>query len=61
MTKRPNFLFIMTDQQRADWMSCAGHPVLKTAQHRRDRGGRYPVRKFSCDIACLHAEPGQFS
>ena len=30
MTKRPNFLFIMTDQQRADWMSCAGHPVLKT-------------------------------
>ncbi|MBT5456423.1 MAG: sulfatase-like hydrolase/transferase, partial [Rhodospirillaceae bacterium] len=30
MTKRPNFLFIMTDQQRSDWMSCAGHPVLKT-------------------------------
>ena len=30
MTKRPNFLFIMTDQQRADWMGCAGHPVLKT-------------------------------
>lgn len=30
MTKRPNFLFIMTDQQRADWLSCAGHPVLKT-------------------------------
>ncbi len=30
MTKRPNFLFIMTDQQRADWMGCAGHPVLRT-------------------------------
>ena len=30
MTDRPNFLYIMTDQQRADWMSCAGHPVLKT-------------------------------
>lgn len=30
MNKRPNFLFIMTDQQRADWLSCAGHPVLKT-------------------------------
>jgi arylsulfatase A-like enzyme len=30
MTNRPNFLFIMTDQQRADWLSCAGHPVLKT-------------------------------
>ncbi|MFV0244729.1 MAG: sulfatase [Qingshengfaniella sp.] len=30
MTKRPNFLFIMTDQQRADWLGCAGHPVVKT-------------------------------
>tara|TARA_B100000795_G_scaffold92354_1_gene67485 strand:+ start:4872 stop:6434 length:1563 start_codon:yes stop_codon:yes gene_type:complete len=30
MTKRPNFLFIITDQQRADWLGCYGHPVLKT-------------------------------
>ena len=30
MTKKPNFLFIMTDQHRADWLGCAGHPVLKT-------------------------------
>lgn len=30
MTKRPNFLFIMTDQQRADWLGCYGHPVVKT-------------------------------
>ena len=29
-TTRPNFLFIITDQQRADHMSCAGNPVLKT-------------------------------
>jgi len=28
--KRPNFLFIITDQQRADYLGCAGHPVLKT-------------------------------
>lgn len=28
--KRPNFLFIIADQQRADHMSCAGNPVLKT-------------------------------
>ena len=27
---RPNFLFIMTDQLRSDWISCAGHPVVKT-------------------------------
>jgi TRAP-type C4-dicarboxylate transport system permease small subunit len=30
MTNRPNFLYIMTDQQRADWLSCAGHSVVKT-------------------------------
>jgi len=27
---RPNVLFIMTDQMRADCMSCAGHPVVRT-------------------------------
>src|SRR5438105_9422682 len=28
--KRPNVLFILTDDQRWDCMSCAGHPFLKT-------------------------------
>ncbi len=27
---QPNFLFLITDQQRADWLGCAGHPVVKT-------------------------------
>lgn len=30
MSKRPNFVFFITDQQRADWLGCYGHPVLKT-------------------------------
>jgi len=30
MTHRPNFVVFMTDQQRADWLGCAGHPVLET-------------------------------
>ena len=30
MTRRPNFLFLITDQQRADWLGCYGHPVLRT-------------------------------
>ena len=29
-TKRPNFLFIVTDQHRADHLGCYGHPVVKT-------------------------------
>lgn len=30
MSKRPNILYFMTDQHRADWLGCAGHPVVKT-------------------------------
>ncbi len=30
MADRPNFLLIITDQQRADYLGCAGHPVLRT-------------------------------
>ena len=30
MVDRPNFLFIITDQHRADHLGCTGHPVLKT-------------------------------
>lgn len=28
--QRPNFLFILTDDQRADSLSCAGHPFART-------------------------------
>lgn len=30
MASQPNFLFFITDQQRADWLGCYGHPVLRT-------------------------------
>lgn len=30
MTKRPNFLFIITDQHRADHLGCCGNSVVKT-------------------------------
>lgn len=30
MTEKMNVLFIITDQQRSDHMSCAGNPILKT-------------------------------
>src|SRR3954453_14816767 len=29
-TKRPNFVFILVDDQRWDCLGCAGHPFLKT-------------------------------
>ena len=30
MDKRPNFLFIITDQQRADHLGCYGNPIIRT-------------------------------
>ncbi|HWH79668.1 MAG TPA: sulfatase-like hydrolase/transferase, partial [Candidatus Binatus sp.] len=30
MEKRPNFLFIITDQHRADLLACYGNPVVRT-------------------------------
>jgi arylsulfatase A-like enzyme len=30
MSDKPNFLFFITDQHRADYLGCSGHPVLKT-------------------------------
>jgi arylsulfatase A-like enzyme len=30
MSQKPNILMIMTDQLRADWLGCMGHPVVKT-------------------------------
>ena len=30
MAKRPNFILFITDQHRADWLGCYGHPVLRT-------------------------------
>ena len=30
MAKQPNFLIFITDQHRADWLGCYGHPVIKT-------------------------------
>jgi arylsulfatase A-like enzyme len=40
--RRPNFLFVMTDDQRWDAMSCAGNTILKTPN--MDRVGNEGVR-----------------
>jgi arylsulfatase A-like enzyme len=30
MNTKSNFLYIMTDQHRADWLGCMGDPVVQT-------------------------------
>ena len=59
---RPNILILMTDQQRADCLGCAGHPVLKTPH--MDRLAREGTR-FShfCTVSpiCMPARAGFIS
>lgn len=51
---RPNFLFFITDQQRADYLGCAGHPVLKTPNidSLAARGARFD-RFFVASPVCM--------
>ena len=56
-TKRPNFLFIVTDQHRADHLGCYGHPVVKTPNidSIAARGRRFD--KFY--VACAICQPNR--
>ena len=55
-TKPVNLLFIMTDQQRWDAMSCAGNPVLKTPNLDKlaRQGARFTSFYSSCPV-CVPA------
>jgi len=56
---RPNILFIMTDQQSAGMMSCAGNKWLKTpAADRIAASGVRFERAYACNPVCL---PNRFS
>ena len=57
--KRPNVLFIMTDQQHAGMMSCAGNRWLKTpALDRLAASGARFERVYACNPVCV---PNRFS
>jgi len=54
MTDRPNFLFIITDQHRADYLGCYGHPVLATPHiDRIARRGRRFDRFYVANPVCM--------
>jgi len=58
-SKRPNILFIMTDQQHAGMMSCAGNPWLKTpAMDSLAANGMRFERAYCANPVC---QPSRFS
>ncbi|MGE9289846.1 MAG: sulfatase-like hydrolase/transferase [Puniceicoccales bacterium] len=65
MSKRPNFLVIMSDQHRGDAMSCAGHShvMTPTLDHLAARGVRFEHAYSTCPV-CIPARrsflSGQF-
>ncbi len=54
MKNRPNFLFFITDQQRADWLGCYGHPVVRTPNIDRisENGTRFE-RFYTASPVCM--------
>ena len=57
--RRPNILFIMTDQQHAGMMSCAGNKWLKTpSMDRLAASGIRFKRAYACNPVCV---PNRFS
>ena len=55
--KRPNFLFIVTDQHRADHLGCYGHPVLKTPHIDSIAGRGRKFDKFY--VSCAICQPNR--
>jgi arylsulfatase A-like enzyme len=44
--KRPNFILFITDQQRADFLGCYGHPILRTPNIDRIAAGGIAFDRF---------------
>ena len=59
MPDKPHILILMTDQQRADCLSCAGHPVLRTPN--MDRIAAEGVRFASAVTTCPICMPARAS
>ena len=58
-SSRPNFLLFITDQHRADFLGCYGHPVLRTPNIDSIAQARHGVRPLLCRKPGLPAEPRQ--
>jgi len=59
---RPNILYIFTDQQYAEMMSCAGNPYLKTpAMDSLARTGARFTRAYAANPVCVPARVGMMT
>ena len=56
---RPNFIFILSDDHRWDYLSCAGHPYLKTAS--LDRLAKEGVRFTNAFVTTSLCSPSRAS
>jgi arylsulfatase A-like enzyme len=62
LAQRPNLLFVLTDDQRADLMSCAGHPILRTPNiDRLAAGGVRFTNNFCATAICCTSRASLFT
>lgn len=59
MTEQPNILLIMSDQLRADWLGCSGHPIVKTPNIDALAGGGTRFTNFN--VATPVCQPNRAS
>jgi arylsulfatase A-like enzyme len=60
MSEKMNVLFIITDQQRADHLSCAGNPILKTPHIDSIGNGGIRFAKYFCATPICMPNRGSF-
>jgi len=61
---RPNFLLIITDQHRAVYLGCTGHPVLKTPHIDSIAARGRPQLRFArnpCDCTTVDGSSGSIA
>ena len=58
MSDQPNFLMIMCDQLRADWLGFAGHPQVQTPNIDRLAGNGTSFHQLFCRNARLYGRTG---
>lgn len=56
--RQPNFVLICTDQHRADYLGCAGHPILRTP-HIDALAGRGGIQFTRCYVATPQCMPNR--
>ena len=58
MARKPNILFVFSDQHRHDVLGCAGHPLVQNAESGSAGGLGHAFRADLVAVSGVYAVPG---